>query len=82
VYESPNVDRVIAAWPHQPAPERIAELTQRRNERLAALAAHKASQTSFRGVAAATNPESRDSGFTRRRVPRNDGGCRHVSVAE
>ena len=45
VYESPNVDRVIAAWPHQPTPERIAELTLRRNERLAALAAHKAKQT-------------------------------------
>src|SRR6266567_2689495 len=30
-------------------------------------------QSSFRGVAAATNPESRDSGFTLR-VPRNDGG--------
>jgi L-gulonate 3-dehydrogenase len=44
VYQSPNVDRVIAAWPHQPAPERVATLTQRRNERLAALAAHKASQ--------------------------------------
>ncbi|WP_213772164.1 3-hydroxyacyl-CoA dehydrogenase [Bradyrhizobium sp. dw_78] len=41
VYQSPNVDRVIAAWPHQPSPERIATLTQRRNERLAALAAHK-----------------------------------------
>ena len=24
VYQSPNVDRVIAAWPHQPTPERIA----------------------------------------------------------
>jgi L-gulonate 3-dehydrogenase len=45
VYESPNVDRVIAAWPHQPTPERIADLTLRRNERLAALAAHKAKQT-------------------------------------
>jgi len=44
VYESPNVDRVIAAWPHQPTPERIARLTARRNERLAALAAHKAAQ--------------------------------------
>jgi 3-hydroxyacyl-CoA dehydrogenase len=44
VYQSPNVDRVIAAWPHQPTPERIAALTQRRNERLAALAAHKAVQ--------------------------------------
>jgi L-gulonate 3-dehydrogenase len=62
VYQSPNVDRVIAAWPHQPTPERIAVLTQRRNERLAALAAHKATQTSFRGVAPATNPESGDSG--------------------
>ncbi|HET7123227.1 MAG TPA: 3-hydroxyacyl-CoA dehydrogenase, partial [Bradyrhizobium sp.] len=45
VYQSPNVDRVIAAWPHQPAPTRIAALTQRRNERLAALAAHKAAQS-------------------------------------
>jgi L-gulonate 3-dehydrogenase len=44
VYQSPNVDRVIAAWPHVPSPERIAALTQRRNERLAALAAHKAAQ--------------------------------------
>jgi 3-hydroxyacyl-CoA dehydrogenase len=44
VYQSPNVDRVIAAWPHQPAPERIAALTQRRNEWLASLAAHKAKQ--------------------------------------
>jgi L-gulonate 3-dehydrogenase len=44
VYQSPNVDRVIAAWPHQPTSERIAALTQRRNERLAALAAHKAKQ--------------------------------------
>jgi 3-hydroxyacyl-CoA dehydrogenase len=44
VYESPNVDRVIAAWPHQPTAERIASLTERRNERLAALAAHRATQ--------------------------------------
>jgi 3-hydroxyacyl-CoA dehydrogenase len=44
VYQSPNVERVIAAWPHQPTPERVAALTQRRNERLAALAAHKATQ--------------------------------------
>jgi L-gulonate 3-dehydrogenase len=46
VYQSPNVDRVIAAWPHQPSPDRIAALTQQRNERLAALAAHKAAQGS------------------------------------
>jgi L-gulonate 3-dehydrogenase len=44
VYQSPNVDRVIAAWPHQPEPERIAALTQRRNAWLASLAAHKAAQ--------------------------------------
>lgn len=44
VYKSPNVDNVIGAWPHQTSPERIASLTQRRNERLAALAAHKAQQ--------------------------------------
>jgi 3-hydroxyacyl-CoA dehydrogenase len=46
VYESPNVDRVIAAWPHQPSPDRISKLTGWRNERLAALAAHKAGQAS------------------------------------
>jgi len=45
VYEGPNVDRVIKAWPHQPTPERISKLTVRRNERLAALAAHKAKQS-------------------------------------
>jgi L-gulonate 3-dehydrogenase len=44
VYQSPNVDRVIAAWPHHPTSERIAKLTERRNERLAALAAHKRAQ--------------------------------------
>lgn len=44
VYQSPNADRVIAAWPHQPSPEQIAKLTARRNERLAALAAHKRAQ--------------------------------------
>src|ERR1700722_13263823 len=44
VYKSPNVDRVIAAWPHQPTPGRIADLTRRRNERLAALGAHKAAE--------------------------------------
>jgi len=44
VYERANVERVIAAWPHQPTAERIASLTRRRNERLAALAAHKARQ--------------------------------------
>lgn len=44
VYESPNIDRVIGAWPHQPTPKRISTLTNRRNERLAALAAHKAEQ--------------------------------------
>jgi len=44
VYTSPNADRVIKAWPHQPTPDRIAKLTTWRNERLAALAAHKAKQ--------------------------------------
>lgn len=44
VYTSPNVDRVIEAWPHQPTPERISELTTWRNDRLAALAAHKSKQ--------------------------------------
>jgi L-gulonate 3-dehydrogenase len=34
----------MAAWPHQPTQERIVALTQRRNDRLAALAAHKLEQ--------------------------------------
>lgn len=48
VYESPNVDRVIASWPHAPSPQRIATLTQQRNERLAALAAHKNQQAAVK----------------------------------
>ena len=44
VYASPNIDRVIAAWPHRFSEERIVALTSRRNERLAALAAHKLMQ--------------------------------------
>jgi L-gulonate 3-dehydrogenase len=47
VYQSPNLERVIATWPHQPSPERIAVLTQRRNQRLAALAAHKRTQSNL-----------------------------------
>ena len=41
VFQSPMIDKVIAAWPHQPTPERIARRTRWRNERLASLAAHK-----------------------------------------
>ncbi len=44
VYEGANADRVIAAWPHEPSPIRLAERTRWRNERLAALAAHKRRQ--------------------------------------
>lgn len=40
-YESPNIDRVTAAWPHPGDRERIEARTAWRNERLAALAAHK-----------------------------------------
>ncbi len=43
VFASPNVDRVIAAWPYKATPERIAARTRWRNERLAGLAAHKTS---------------------------------------
>ncbi|NGX95883.1 MAG: 3-hydroxyacyl-CoA dehydrogenase [Candidatus Afipia apatlaquensis] len=45
VYQSPNVDHVIKAWPHLPTPERVGKLTIRRNERLAAMVAHKAKQS-------------------------------------
>ncbi|WP_293854677.1 3-hydroxyacyl-CoA dehydrogenase [uncultured Alsobacter sp.] len=43
-YESPNIDKVMAAWPHPGDRERIDRLTAWRNERLAALAAHKKAQ--------------------------------------
>lgn len=43
-YESPNIDRVTAAWPHPGDRERIEARTAWRNERLAALAAHKKAQ--------------------------------------
>ena len=41
VFQSPILDKVIAAWPHKATPERVARRTKWRNERLAALAAHK-----------------------------------------
>ena len=43
-YESPNIDRVTAAWQHPGDRERIEGRTAWRNERLAALAAHKKAQ--------------------------------------
>ena len=44
VYQGANAARVIAAWPHPPSPSRQAARTRWRNERLAALAAHKQQQ--------------------------------------
>jgi L-gulonate 3-dehydrogenase len=44
VYEGANANRVIAAWPYAPSPDRLADRTRWRNERLAALAAHKRRQ--------------------------------------
>ncbi len=41
VFQSPMIDKVMATWPHTPTKERIARRTRWRNERLAALAAHK-----------------------------------------
>ncbi len=46
VYDAPNADRVVAAWPHPATPERLARRTAWRNGRLAALAAHKRRQES------------------------------------
>ena len=46
VYEGANADRVIASWPHAPSPDRLAARTRWRNDRLAALAAHKRQQQS------------------------------------
>lgn len=44
VYEGDNLDRVVAAWPHPADGDRLARRTRQRNERLAALAAHKKAQ--------------------------------------
>lgn len=41
VFDREPVDQVVASWPHAPEPARLAELTAWRNERLAALLAHK-----------------------------------------
>ncbi|HZV20707.1 MAG TPA: 3-hydroxyacyl-CoA dehydrogenase [Hyphomicrobiales bacterium] len=41
VFDKPNLERVIAAWPHKATPERLSNRSQWRNRRLAALAAHK-----------------------------------------
>lgn len=41
VFDSEPVDQVVATWPHAPEPARLTELTTWRNERLAALLAHK-----------------------------------------
>ncbi len=41
VYEGARAERVAAAWPHTPDPGRLARRTAWRNQRLAALAAHK-----------------------------------------
>ncbi len=44
VYDNPNLDRVVAAWPYQAKPERLSNRSKWRNKRLAALAAHKRGQ--------------------------------------
>lgn len=44
-YEGENLDNVVKAWRYEATPERIARRTRERNERLAALAAHKKTQS-------------------------------------
>jgi L-gulonate 3-dehydrogenase len=44
VYEEQNLARIVAEWPHDLTPERLAARTNWRNARLAALIAHKRSQ--------------------------------------
>jgi len=48
VWEKANVDRVVASWGKSPSKEEIAEKTRWRDERLAALAAHKRAQKGFK----------------------------------
>ncbi len=44
-FAADTLAKVIAAWPHEADPERLARLTRRRNSRLAALVAHKRAQS-------------------------------------
>jgi L-gulonate 3-dehydrogenase len=48
VYEKDNIERVIAAWGEAPDSERHAAKTRWRDERLAALVAHKRTQKGFK----------------------------------
>ncbi len=41
VFDRAPVDKIVESWPHAPEPERLTALTAWRNERLAALQAHK-----------------------------------------
>jgi 3-hydroxyacyl-CoA dehydrogenase len=47
VYEKDNTDHVLAAWGETPEPERHAAKTRWRDERLAALVAHRRAQKGF-----------------------------------
>lgn len=44
VFGPASIDRIVAAWPHAATPERLAARSRWRNERLAALVAHKRQQ--------------------------------------
>lgn len=44
VFDEASLDAITAAWPHRPDPARLDSLTRRRNQRLAALRAHKRRQ--------------------------------------
>ena len=48
---------LVEAWPHAPEPARLAALTRWRNERLAALVAHKAAREAAREAAPEPAPE-------------------------
>ena len=49
VWQKPNVDRVVASWGKSPGKQEIAAKTIWRDDRLAALAAHKRTQKTFKG---------------------------------
>ena len=44
VFEDANIDRLLKEWGKQASPEQLAALTRWRDQRLAALAAHKKEQ--------------------------------------
>ena len=47
LWDKENIDRIMESWGRSPSPEKIAEKSQWRDERLAALVQHKRDQPDY-----------------------------------